>query len=85
MRKVELSEITNDENYTKYGEIYEKGSLEHLQGRSIAYQNGMIVCIGYNKEPLDKITEKLNRIICDEPILIIEIGSNSQYYLKRLK
>ena len=85
VRKVELSELTNDENYTKYREIYEKGSLEHLRGRFVAYQHGMIVYIDYNKESLDEITEKLNRIICDDPILIIEVGSNSQYYLKRLK
>ena len=85
VRKVELSELINDENYTKYREIYEKGSFEHLRGRFIAYQHGMIVCIDYNKEPIDEITEKLNRIICDDPILIIEVDTNSQYYFKRLK
>lgn len=85
IKKVELSELTNDENYTKYREICEKENLEHLRGRFVAYQHGMIVYIDYNKESLDKITEKLNRIICNDPILIIEFGSDSQYYLKRLK
>lgn len=82
MKKVELSELANDVNYTKYKEIYKKGSLEHLRERFVAYQSGMIVYIGYNKETPDKIAEKVNGIICDDPILIIKVGANSQYYLK---
>ena len=80
MKKIELSELTDDVNYTKYREI---SKLKHLQGRFIAYQSGMIVYIGYNKETLDKIAEKVNRMISDDPILIIKVGTNSQYYLKK--
>ena len=83
VKKIELSELTNDVNYTKYKEIYEKGSLEHLRERFVAYQDGMIVYINYNKETLDKITEELNSIICDNPILIIKVDTNSQYYFEK--
>lgn len=53
MKKVELSELANDVNYAKYKEVYEKGSLEHLKERFVAYQNGMLVYIAHNKDALD--------------------------------
>lgn len=83
MKKVELSELTDDVNYAKYKEVYEKGSLEHLKERFVAYQNGMLVYIDYNKKTLDEIAEKVKRIICDEPVLIIKVGSDSLYYFEK--
>ena len=80
---VDLPGLTGDVNYTKYKEIYDKGRLEHLRERFVAYQDGMIVYIDCNKGVLDKIAEKLNSIICDSPILIIKVGSDSQYYFKK--
>ncbi len=82
LRLIEVSELADDPNYAKYRELYENGGLEQLKGRFIAYQNGMVVYRGNEKDNLNTVAEKVSSVVCNDPILIIQIGGGSQYYTK---
>ena len=49
----------------------------------MAYQNGKIVYVGSIeiKEGFSLVREKVSRLICKDPVLIMQVGGNNARYL----
>ena len=83
LRNIDFFSLNKDENYSRYLEDLPK--LQEINGAFIAYQNQRIVYVGHPKirNGLELVTEKVSRLICDNPVLIVKVGETNAKYLSK--